>query len=303
MVDKAENGSEMTVEFRDVGISFDGDPALQGIGFQVPPGDMLCITGDSQSGKSVLLRLAIGFLKPDEGEVLIEGQSLGEMTEDQLLALRRESMGMVFQGNALFTGQTVFENAAYRLTDRGWPDERVESEVLRVLTFVGLQEDLTKQAEDLSGGMKRRLEFARALIGWPPIMFFDEPTSGLDPINARQMLDLIIRARDLHRITSLFVTKSMQEIPYLATHCARAGKGEEVLIDSVDAVSSMRVIVLDKGRIAFAGTPREFQESNLPAVRHLLHPIIQEPHQHAECRDPWKHLHDRHKDIDPEGIG
>ena len=164
MSDAGVSSGESTIEFRDVGISFDGRPVLQGVSFRLGPREMLCITGDSQSGKSVLLRLAIGFLRPDEGEVLISGRSLREMSEDELLALRRELMGMVFQENALFTGQTVFENAAYRLTDRDWPEEQVETAVVEALTFVGLQEDLMKQAEELSGGMKRRLEFARALI-------------------------------------------------------------------------------------------------------------------------------------------
>lgn len=168
------------IEFRNVSISFDDTQALRNVSFTLPRGGMICVTGDSRSGKSVLLRLAIGFLRPDEGEVLINGQDITVMEENDLLALRRETMGMVFQENALFTGQTVYENAAYRLTDRDWPEDKIEGAAVEVLTFVGLQDELDKQAEELSGGMKRRLELARALIGWPSIMLFDEPTSGLD---------------------------------------------------------------------------------------------------------------------------
>ncbi len=277
------------IEFRNVGIDFEGVPVLDGINLRVIPGEMLCITGDSRSGKSVLLRLAIGFLHPDRGEVLIDGRCLNQMTEEELLTLRSQLMGMVFQENALFTGQSVFDNAAYRLLEHGWPPEKIEKAVLEVLTFVGLQEDLEKQAEDLSGGMKRRLEFARALIGWPPIMLFDEPTSGLDPINARQVLDLIITARDLHRISSLFVTKSMHEIPYLARHQAVQTDGETARIETVEAVEGLRVMVLEKGRIAFLGTPGDFQQSHHPAVRHLLHPVTQERDGRFEYRDPWDH--------------
>ena len=280
---------ENPIEFRHVSVGFGGEPVLKGIDFTLEPGEMICITGDSQSGKSVLLRLAIGFLRPDEGEVLVQGQSLNNLTEVELLSLRRELMGMVFQENALFTGQSVFENAAYRLTDRDWPEEKIEQAVLEVLTFVGLQEELEKQAEDLSGGMKRRLEFARALMGWPPIMLFDEPTSGLDPLNARQVLDLIIRARDLQRNSSLFVTKAMHEIPYLATHRAMQEPSGEVRVECVEAVEHMRVMVLVEGTIAFFGTPREFQQSDSLAVRHLLHPVSQESHEHFECDDPWRH--------------
>jgi phospholipid/cholesterol/gamma-HCH transport system ATP-binding protein len=282
------------IEFRDVSIGFDGRLVLDRISFSVGQGEMICVTGDSQSGKSVLLRLAIGFLTPDEGDVLIDGQSLTHRTEPELLALRRQRMGMVFQENALFTGKTVFENAAYRLVDQGWPEEKIEEAVLEVLTYVGLQTDLEKPAEELSGGMKRRLEFARALIGWPSIMLFDEPTSGLDPINARSVLDLVLRARDLRQVSSLFVTKSMHEIPYLAYHRARRLVEGQVLIEEVNPSSSqadqvaMRVLVLDAGRVAFLGSSTAFLGSDAAAVRHLLHPISQEQHQHFECDDPWQ---------------
>jgi len=284
------------IEFRDVGIGFDGNQVLGSVSFQLQAGEMICITGNSQSGKSVLIRLAIGFLRPDRGEVLVRGQSLNEMSEEELLSLRSEIMGMVFQENALFTGQTVYNNAAYRLIEHEWPAERVEQAVFEVLTFVGLQDDVDKQAEDLSGGMKRRLEFARALIGWPAIMLFDEPTSGLDPINARQVLDLIIRARDLYGMTSIFVTKSMNEIPYLAGHQAVRDQSGQVRLEEVDRVSQLRVMVLDEGRIVFSGTESEFQESDIEAVRNLLHPIAHEELEHFECDDPWQQNRRLNKD-------
>lgn len=281
-----------SIEFRDVGIDFNGQPALDSITFQLQPGEMLCITGSSQSGKTVLLRLAIGLLQPDRGEVLVEGRRLNDLTENELLLLRSELMGIVFQENALFTGQSVYDNAAYRLVEHDWTEEEIERAVREVLTFVGLQDDLEKQAEELSGGMKRRLEFARALIGWPPIMLFDEPTAGLDPINARQVLDLIVRARDLHHISSLFVSKSMHEIPYLATHQATLDDAGSVRLEVVEEIPRMRVMVLENGQIAFFGSSREFQQSNLPAVRNLLHPVPLQIVDHFECNDPWKQNHE-----------
>src|SRR5215510_11594128 len=157
------------IKFRNVSIRFDDAQALKNISFTLQRGEMICITGDSNSGKSVLLRLALGFLRPDEGEILINGLETKEMEEDDLLALRREAMGMVFQENSFFSGQTVYENTAYRLDDRDWPEDEIERAVVEVLTFVGLENDQEKQAEDLSGGMKRRLELARALVGWPSI--------------------------------------------------------------------------------------------------------------------------------------
>jgi ABC-type transporter Mla maintaining outer membrane lipid asymmetry ATPase subunit MlaF len=139
------------IEFRNVSLSFDDIQALRNVSLSLDQGNMICITGDSGSGKSVVLRLAIGFLQPDEGEILINGKNITAMEERDLLAMRRDLMGMVFQENALFTGQTVFENAAYRLTDRDWHEDEVERAVLEILTFVGLQDELEKPVEELSG--------------------------------------------------------------------------------------------------------------------------------------------------------
>jgi phospholipid/cholesterol/gamma-HCH transport system ATP-binding protein len=276
------------IEFRNVSISFDEIKALQNVSLTLQEGDMIIVTGDSSSGKSVLLHLAIGFLRPHEGEILVNGQKITEMKELDLLGLRRESMGMVFQENALFTGMSVYENAAYRLADRNWPEDEIERAVVEVLTFVGLENELEKQAEELSGGMKRRLELARALIGWPPIMLFDEPTSGLDPINARQVLDLIIRARDLHHISSLLVTKAMQEIPYLATHQAHADQHGGKVVKMSDFVSGVHVCLLKEGRMVFFGSPQEFLQSSLPAVQHMLHPVTDAIHGEFHGPDPWR---------------
>lgn len=279
-------GSVPAIEFRDVSISFDDVQALRRISFSLGKGEMICLTGDSQSGKSVLLRLALGFLQPDEGEIWINGQNITGLDETDLLAVRRGLMGMVFQENALFTGQTVYENAAYRLTDQEWPEEEIEKSVLEVLTFVGLQNDLEKQAEALSGGMKRRLELARALIGWPKIMLYDEPTAGLDPINAHQVMDLIIRARDLHGISSLYVTKMLGEISYLANHRAeQTSEGGAVV--ATNSVAGVQVMLLEAGRIAFFGSPQEFHQSTLPAVQHMLHPVTDAIHDNLEVADPW----------------
>ena len=137
-------------------------------------------------------------------------------------------MGMVFQEDSLFTGLTVYENAAYRLEEHGWSEEEIEKAVGEVLQFVGLKGEEDKLPEELSGGMKRRLEIARAMIGWPQIMLYDEPTMSLDPIMAIQVLDLVIRARDINRVSSLYVTKKIYEIPHLANFYASeaAGGGE-----------------------------------------------------------------------------
>ena len=276
------------IEFRNVSISFDDIQALQNISFKLQRGEMICVTGDSDSGKSVLLRLALGFLRPDEGEILINGQDITAMEEDDLLALRRETMGMVFQDNSFFSGQTVYENTAYRLDDHDWPEDEIERAVVEVLTFVGLEKEQDKQAEDLSGGMKRRLELARALVGWPSIMLLDEPTSGLDPINAGHVLDLIIRARDLHNTASLLVTKALLEIPYLARHQAHEGGDGGSVVKVAGYIPKVHVCLLEEGRIAFFGSPQEFAQSALPAVQHMLHPITEAVHGELDVDDPWR---------------
>jgi phospholipid/cholesterol/gamma-HCH transport system ATP-binding protein len=281
-------GQTPAIEFRNVSISFDDVQALRNVSFTLPRGEMILITGDSDSGKSVLLRLALGFLRPDEGQIWINGRETTAMEEDDLLAVRREAMGMVFQENSFFSGQTVYENTAYRLDDRDWPEDEIERAVVEVLTFVGLENDQEKQAEDLSGGMKRRLELARALVGWPSIMLLDEPTAGLDPINAHHVLDLIIRARDLHHTSSMLVTKALHEIPYLARHQAR----EDAEGGSVDKVAGyvpgVQVCLLEEGRIAFFGSPQEFAQSPLPAVQHMLHPMTEAAHGELDVDDPWR---------------
>jgi phospholipid/cholesterol/gamma-HCH transport system ATP-binding protein len=280
------------IEFRNVSVRFDDKRVLDDISLQLKRGQMICITGVSGSGKSVLLRVASGLLVPDEGQVFVEGREIGNLDEQELLALRSASMGIVFQEQSLFTGMSVYDNAAYRLDEHGWPDDDTESAVREILAFVGLEGEMNKFPEELSVGMGRRLEFARALIGWPKIMLFDEATSGLDPINARMMLDLVIRARDVHQISSLFVTKELHEIPYLAVHSAVKLASEEISIEHVEpdagrSGNRLRVMVLDDGRIAFFGAPEEFDSSDLPAVTRLIHPPPSAVSTDTFITDPW----------------
>jgi len=288
------------IEFRHVSIGFDDKPALEDISLRLERGRMICITGVSGSGMSVLLRLAGGLLRPDEGQVLIEGRQIEGLDEQELLALRSAAIGIVFQEQALFTGMTVYDNTAYRLDEHGWPEDEIQQAVGEILSFVGLDEDTDKLPEELSIGMRRRLEFARALVGWPEIMLFDEATSGLDPLNARVILDLVIRARDIHGISSLYVTKELHEIPYLADQCAVKDATGEISIRSIKAdkvdestigedVDKCSVIVLEQGRAVFSGTPAEFEASDLPVVLKLTHPASSAPSSDTYIPDPWSH--------------
>ncbi|HEU4391120.1 MAG TPA: ATP-binding cassette domain-containing protein, partial [Blastocatellia bacterium] len=220
MATELKTSGAPVIEFRNVSLDFETTRALDNVSLMLGQGDLIVITGTSGSGKTVLLHLAAGLITPDEGKVLIDGRDLSQLDERELLDLRSGSIGLVFQEDTLFTGLSVYENTAYRLNERGWKEQDTDAAVLEILHFVGLEEHLDKLPEELSIGMRRRLELARALVGWPPIMLFDEPTSGLDPINARHVLDLIIRARDLHNISSLYVTKELHEIGYLGGHHA-----------------------------------------------------------------------------------
>jgi phospholipid/cholesterol/gamma-HCH transport system ATP-binding protein len=278
------------LEFRDVSHSFDDKPVLTDVSFQLEPGQMIVITGASGSGKSVLVHLAIGLLRPDRGQVLIEGQDIAALEENELLELRSTKMGIVFQEDTLFTGMNVYDNAAYRLDEHGWSYEDTDRAVGEILRFVGLAEDVDKFVEELSIGMRRRLEIARGLVGWPRIMLFDEPTSGLDPINARQVLDLIIRARDIHGISSLLVTKELHQIPHVVRHHALEGDRGEVTIEKGERIKGppTRVMVLVGGKIGFIGSLAEFQSSSLPDITFLTHPETGLHIIDTQASDPWK---------------
>lgn len=277
------------IEFRNVSLSFEDTPALSNICFSVEHGEMIFITGASGSGKSVLLRLAIGLTVPDEGQIFVKGQELDNLDESALLAVRGGSMGMVFQEESLFTGMSVYDNVAYRLEEHEWDEPRIEKAVTEVLRFVGLEGEEEKLPDELSGGMKRRVEIARALIGWPSIMLFDEATTGLDPIVALQVLELILRARDLNKISSLYVTKKLYEIPYLAGYRAAKDASGTITVDEApaDNLPKTKVMVLDSGQVIFLGSVAEFQKSDHPAVKELIGLDRRDHSSDPYFPDPW----------------
>lgn len=288
MTSKSSLPLSPALEFRNVSVAFDDKAALIDLSFQLHKGEMILLTGESGSGKSVLLRLAMGLLKPDAGKIFIGDREIETLDESELLAIRGNLMGMVFQEDSLFTGLSVFENVAYRLEEHAWTEQNIQNAVTEVLDFVGLGGEEDKLPEHLSGGMKRRLEIARALVGWPAIMLFDEPTMSLDPIVALQVLDLIIRARDINKISSIYATKKLYELPYLSNYVALKD-GDRITIKAAPPwkLPMTRVIVLEAGRIAFTGSPDEFQKSDLAAVSKLR---TLDHHSHSAdpyFPDPW----------------
>lgn len=285
-----QNADKPAIEFRNVSMSFDDRLVFQDLSFTLPKGQMLIITGNSASGKSVLLHLAIGLLQPTSGHILINGEAIDGLEEGELLQLRSNSMGIAFQEDTLFTGLSVFDNAAYRLVEHQWSETEVERTTLEILRFVGLENDLDKLPEELSIGMRRRLEMSRALVGWPSIMLFDEPTAGLDPINARMILDLVIRARDIQKISALYVSKELHQITYLANHHAVQDGNDRVSIQkgALPDAPEIKVMLLAKGSIAFFGSEAEFATSRLPAVTEFRNPQGTVPFTERYNKDPWK---------------
>jgi phospholipid/cholesterol/gamma-HCH transport system ATP-binding protein len=280
------------LEFRHVTLELGEKTVLSDISFTLDRGQMIVVTGCSASGKSVLLHSAIGFFQPDEGEILVEGKQIERLGEPELLEIRSQRMGLVFQEDALFSGLTVYDNAAFRLAEHEWSEEAIDAAVGEILRFVGLEKDMAKLPEELSIGMRRRLEIARSLVGWPPIMLFDEPTAGLDPLTAKRIMDLTIRARDVHAIACLYVTKELREVAYLASHVAQtsADGSVEVREGALPGAPPLMVMVLDRGAIAFFGTASELEASTLPAVLELTHPEVmaearraQRPAAHMEA--------------------
>jgi phospholipid/cholesterol/gamma-HCH transport system ATP-binding protein len=283
------NAQTPIIEFRNVVLSFGDNVALNNVSFVLNRGEMLLITGVSGSGKSVLLRVAMGLLKPDSGQIFIEGKEIQQLDEAELITIRGGLMGMVFQEDSLFTGLPVYANAGYRLEEHGWSEGEIEKAVAEVLRFVGLEGEENKFPEELSGGMKRRLEIARALIGWPRIMLFDEPTMSLDPLAALKVLDLVIRARDINQISSVYVTKKIHEIHYLANYLAETHSNGEIKVVQASSMSLPKttVIVLEGGKIAFNGSAAEFASSELDAIKDLS-TLDRHDHSHEPYYvNPW----------------
>jgi len=265
------SGSPCRIEFCNVTFYYEDRLVLDGASFCVLPGEMKVILGGSGSGKSTLLKLAIGLTKPGSGQILIDSLEITGLDEEQLIELRRR-VGMVFQEGALFDSLTVYDNVAYRPRELDWSEEKIDREVSRVLSFVGLLDAADKLPAELSGGMKRRVAIARAIVDHPDIILFDEPTSGLDPPTARLICELAIKLRDIDGVTSMFVTHSLDDVRFLASRCAVVTpRGVEVHgEDSRLCRSNTRFIFLDGGKIIFDGTGEQLWAAQDPRIRYFL---------------------------------
>lgn len=264
--------AEPLIRFEDVHIGFDDGDVLEGISFAVQPRETKVIIGESGSGKTVLLKLAAGLLRPDEGRVVVMGHNLTDMREVDLLDFRR-SLGFVFQEGALFDSISVADNVAFRLSQEGIAPEEIETRVREVLRFVELEEAYEKFPPELSGGMRRRVSIARAIISRPPMVYYDSPTGGLDPITSQTIITLILRLRDYVGATSLLATHRLQDAFGLANFEFDFTSDRVIPIweDPERArPSATTFLVLRDGKIYFEGEPTELLKSEDNYLRQFL---------------------------------
>ena len=205
------------ISFRNISIGFDDREILHSVSFDVQHGETKVLLGESGTGKTLLMKMATGLIRPDTGSVLVMGKDVVAMSEAELLNFRRE-IGFVFQEGALFDSMTVAENVSFRLREESGEEEEIESRVRESLRFVEMEQAIDRYPAELSGGMRRRVSIARALVDKPPIVFYDSPTAGLDPVTSQTIITLILRGRDLQDVTSLLATHRVQDAFGLANY-------------------------------------------------------------------------------------
>ncbi len=260
------------IEFRDVELAFDDQVILDKISFTVKRGQTKIALGGSGSGKSTIINLVLGLIKPDAGEILIDGEDICPFDDQELMRVRKK-IGMVFQEGALFDSLSVYDNVAYRLHEENVDEDEVEHEVVRMLQFVDLEDAIDKMPAELSGGMRRRVGIARALVGNPDIVLFDEPTAGLDPPTARTICELAIKLRDLEDVSSIFVTHEMNNLDYICSEYAVLDKGGEVHFEEEGGklcLINTEVMMLRRGHIIFSGKDEQLRATDDPYILRFL---------------------------------
>jgi phospholipid/cholesterol/gamma-HCH transport system ATP-binding protein len=260
---RPRGGDAPVIQFDEVSLAFDEKVILDRVSFALRPGRLKVILGASGAGKSTILRLILGLLRPDSGRIEVNGQRVDALSEHGLMEVRQH-LGMVFQEGALFDSLTVRENVGYRLYEETrQPLEDVDARVAEVLGFVGLADLGSRMPSELSGGQRRRVAIARALTSRPEILLYDEPTTGLDPITALTIDAEIVKLRDLEGVSSIVVTHQLRDAFYIATHAARR-QGPDVLFEPVppERADVTEFLMLKNGRVAFEGTADELRRSS-----------------------------------------
>jgi phospholipid/cholesterol/gamma-HCH transport system ATP-binding protein len=269
----SEAYNEPVISFADVRLGFDEGDVLRGVSFDVAQGETKVLVGESGSGKTLTLKLAAGLLKAGAGRVRVLGRDLGAMKETELLAFRRQ-IGFVFQEGALFDSLSVAENVAYRLNEDGVDADETEARVRESLRFVEMEDAIEKMPDELSGGMRRRVSIARALVSRPPVVLYDSPTAGLDPVTAQTIIALILRLRDAQGVTALLATHRVQDAFGLANYRFDAGR-DQVMRAAADPASrnghaQTNFLVLRDGGVYFEGGPESVLESRDDYLKRFL---------------------------------
>jgi phospholipid/cholesterol/gamma-HCH transport system ATP-binding protein len=261
----------VALEFQDVSIAFEARQVLDGISFQLVHGETKAIFGVAGSGKSTILKLALGLIKPDSGRIYVLGEEVTSMSENQLFELRRR-VGIVFQESALFDSLTVRENVAFRLFEEGVvSDEEIEERVREALSFVELEHTMDMYPSELSGGMRRRVGIARTIITHPEVLLYDSPTGGLDPVTSNTIIELIVKQRDLFKISSLLVTHRLQDAFTMGTHYFdRSENRMKELPPNVRGSVPMFFLILRDGHIIFDGDLKSLRETRDEYIREYI---------------------------------
>jgi phospholipid/cholesterol/gamma-HCH transport system ATP-binding protein len=259
------------IEFQDVQLAFEDNEVLRGISFCLPFGETKGLLGVAGSGKSTILKLALGLLKPDSGRILVLGKDVTQTREEDLFALRAQ-VGIVFQESALFDSLTVRENVAYRLIEEhGVEDPEIENRVREALRFVELEQTLDKFPSELSGGMRRRVAIARAIITQPEVILYDSPTGGLDPVTSNTIIELIMKQRDVYKTSSLLVTHRLQDAFTMATHqFDRQTNQMRALPRGQYCEVPMSFLILRDGKVIFDGDIRQLVSTKDEYIREYI---------------------------------
>ena len=259
------------VMFDKVNLAFDDKVILTDVTFAVQKGHTKIFLGASGAGKSTILKLMLGLLKPDSGTIWVLGQRVDEMTEDQMMQVRQH-IGMVFQEGALFDSLTVGENVGFKLyEDSDQSLDEVRARVEEVLGLVGLADFIDRLPSALSGGQRRRVAIARAMITRPHLLLYDEPTTGLDPMTCLSVDREIVKLRDRENVTSVLVTHQLRDAFYIATHEARHQDGGVALVEAAqEKVEQADFVMIREGRVAFEGTAADLRTSKDPYLQTFL---------------------------------
>jgi phospholipid/cholesterol/gamma-HCH transport system ATP-binding protein len=264
-----DDPSEPVVVFDHVSIGFEGKQVLNDISLTVSPGETRILLGPAGSGKSVLLKLANGLMRPDSGTITVFGEPIDTMPEEQLFKLRGR-IGMVFQEGALFDSLTVRDNVAYRMMEQKVPEAEVTERATEALRFVELEQTLEKYPSQLSGGMRRRVAIARAIVNRPDLILYDSPTGGLDPITSTTIIELVMKQRDVYHTSSLLVTHRLQDAFTLATHNFDRAQNHMVPNPDGHLDPKTNFLVLHDGHMIFDGSTHDLVHSDDPFLKEYL---------------------------------